>query len=310
MACANRRSWHRARRGAVALVPVPLCHRPAAMMRAETVIVGGGPAGSATACGLAALGRDVMLTERIANPHHKVCGEFLSVETQTLLERLGVDPSALGAAPIEQVAVYSSSRSVTSALPFRALSLSRYRLDDALLRRARESGARLKRNVAVKSVTPDGAGWNVLCDDGETIYCRHFVLATGELGLRGVDHARDGSLRCLKMHLRLAPETRRALEGRVELFFLDGSYVGLELIENGIANLCFVLPRVTVARLGSGWPALRGHLASALPSLAQRLADAGPLWDKPMAVVCPTGGHLPPGRGNPIYPVRGPLPPI
>src|SRR5258706_12763057 len=301
MACANKRSWHRARRGAVALVPVPLCHRAAAMMRAETVIVGGGPAGSATACGLAALGRDVMLTERTANPHHKVCGEFLSVETQTQLQRLGVDPSALGAAPIEQVAVYSSSRSVTSALPCRALSLSRYRLDDALLRCAQDSGARLKRNVAVKSVTPDGAGWNVLCDDGETIYCRQFVLATGKLGLRGIDDARDGSLVGLKIHLRLAPEARRALEGRVELFFLDGSYIGLELIENGIANLCLVLPRATVARIGSGWPALRGHLTSALPSLAERLAGAQPLWDKPMAVVCPTGGHVHLQRGTAIY---------
>src|SRR5258707_2168050 len=177
MACANRRSWPRARRGAVALVPVPFSHRAAAMTRAETVIVGGGPAGSATACGLAALGRDVVLIERTAEPHHKVCGEFLSVETQTQLQSLGVDPSALGAAPIEQVAVYSSNRSVTSALPFRALSLSRYRLDDALLRRAQNSGARLKRNVAVKAVTPDGAGWDVLCDDRETIYCRHFVSA-------------------------------------------------------------------------------------------------------------------------------------
>jgi flavin-dependent dehydrogenase len=271
------------------------------MMRAEIVIVGGGPAGSATACGLAALDRDVVLIERTAGPHHKVCGEFLSVETQTQLQRLGVDPSALGAAPIERVAVYSSSRSVTSALPFRALSLSRYRLDDAMLRRARESGARLKRDVAVKSATPNGAGWNVLCDDGDTIHCRHFVLATGKLGLRGVDDARDGSLVGLKMHLRLAPETRRALEGRVELFFLDGSYVGLELIETGIANLCFVLPRVTVARLGSGWPALRGHLASALPSLAERLAGAEPLWEKPMAVVCPSGGHLHRQRGTAIY---------
>src|SRR6476659_3376380 len=266
MACANRRSWHWARRGAVALVPVPLCHRAAAMMRAETVIVGGGPAGSATACGLAALGRDVMLIERATGPHHKVCGEFLSIETQTQLQRLGLDPSALGAVPIEQVVVYSSRRSVTSALPFRALSLSRYRLDDAMLRRAQNSGARLIRNVAVKSVMPDGAGWNVLCDDGATIYCRHFVLATGKLGLRGIDDARDGSLVGLKMHLRLSPETGHALEGRVELFFFDGSYVGLELIENSIANVCFVLPRATVARIGSGWPALHGHLASALPS--------------------------------------------
>ena len=274
------------------------------MTRAETVIVGGGPAGSATASGLAALGRDVVLIERTAKPHNKVCGEFLSVETQTQLQRLGVDPSSLGAVPVEQVALYSSSRSVTSALPFRALSLSRYRLDDALLQCAQNSGARLKRNVAVKSViamTPAGAGWNVLCDDGETIYCRHFVLATGKLGLRGVDDARDGSLVGLKMHLRLSPEARRALEGRVELFFLDDSYIGLELIEDGIANLCFVLSRATVARLGSGWPALHAYLASALPSLSERLAGAEPLWDKPLAVVCPTGGHLHRERGTAVY---------
>jgi flavin-dependent dehydrogenase len=271
------------------------------MTRAETVVVGGGPAGSATAAGLAAWDRDVVLIERTAEPHHKVCGEFLSVETQMQLQKLGVDPSALGAAPIEQVAVYSSSRSVSSALPFRALSLSRYRLDDALLRCAQDRGARLKRNVAVKSVTPAGAGWNVLCDDGETIECRHFVLATGKRGLRGVDDARDGSLVGLKMHLRLAPAACHALEGRVELFFLDSSYIGLELIENGIANLCFVLPRTTVARLGAGWPALQGHLGSALPSLTERLAGAERLWDKPLAVVCPTGGHLHRERGTAVY---------
>ena len=271
------------------------------MRRAETVIVGGGPAGSATAFGLAALGRDVMLIERTAKPHNKVCGEFLSVETQTQLERLGVDPSSLGAVPVERLALYSSSRSVTSALPFRALSLSRYRLDDALLQCARNSGARLKRNVAVKSVTPAGTGWNVLCDEGEIIYCRHLVLATGKLGLRGVDDARDGSLVGLKMHLRLSPAARRALEGRVELFFLDDGYIGLELIEDGIANLCFVLSRATVARLGSGWPALHAYLASALPSLTERLAGAEPLWDKPLAVVCPTGGHLHRERGIAVY---------
>ena len=233
-----------------------------------------------------------MLIERTAKPHNKVCGEFLSFETQTQLQRLGVDPSSLGAVPVERLALYSSSRSVTSALPFRALSLSRYRLDDALLQCAQNSGARLKRNVAVKSVTPAGTGWNVLCDEGEMIYCRHLVLATGKLGLRGVDDARDGSLVGQKMHLRLSPAARRALEGRVELFFIDDGYIGLELIEDGIANLCFVLSRATVARLGSGWPALHAYSASAFPSLTERLAGAEPLWDKPLAVVCPTGGHL------------------
>ena len=262
------------------------------MTRAETVVIGGGPAGSATACGLAGLGRDVVLIERTGKPHHKVCGEFLSVETQMLLQRLGVDPSALGAVPIGQVAVYSSSRSVISALPFRALSLSRYRLDDALLRCAKSHGATLKRNVSVKSVTPDGSGWSVFCDNGETIRCGNLVLATGKLGLRGIDDVRDGSLVGVKMHLRPSPDVRRALGGRIELFFLNSSYVGLEMIEDGVANLCLVLPGDTIRRVGPGWQSLHDHLATALPGLAERLADAEPLWDKPKAVVCPVGEHL------------------
>ena len=126
------------------------------MKRIETVIVGGGPAGAATACGLASMGREVMLVERAGAPHHKVCGEFLSIETQAQLRRLGVDPMSLGAVPIDHVAVYSSARSVMAELPFRALSLSRYRLDDTLLCRAQERGAQVKRSVSVRTVI---AGW-------------------------------------------------------------------------------------------------------------------------------------------------------
>ena len=271
------------------------------MRRVETVIVGGGPAGAATACGLAGMGREAVVVERAAAPHHKVCGEFLSIETQTLLRQLGVDAAALGAVPIDHVAVYSSARSVTAALPFRALSLSRYRLDDALLCRAQERGAQVKRGVSVRNVTPDGEAWIVECDDGESLRCRHLVLATGKLGLRGIGDARDNSLVGLKMHLRPAAEIRRALTGCVELFLLNRGYVGLELVEDGIANLCCVLPRATVARLAPGWQALRDYLAARLPSLAERLDGADPLWDKAMAIVCPTGGHLHSEAGPAVY---------
>ena len=270
------------------------------MTRVETIIVGGGPAGAATACALAAAGRDAVLIERADAPHHKVCGEFLSVETQTQLLALGVDAAALGAAAIDQVAVYSPTRNVTAALPFRALSLSRYRLDDVLLRRAGTLGAQIKRGIGVRNVTPDGEGWIVQCDDG-ALRCRNLVLATGKLGLRGIEDDRDGSRVGLKMHLRLTDAARRALAGRVELYFVDRSYAGFELIEDGIANLCLLMPRDLVARLGPGWQQVSGHLTRALPALAGRLAGAQPLWEKPLAVVCPAAGHLHREQGPAVY---------
>ena len=178
---------------------------------------------------------------------------------------------------------------------------------------AQNSGARLKRNVAVKSViaiTPAGARWNVLCDDGETICCRHFVLATGKLGLRGVDDARDGSLVGLKMHLRLSPEARRALEGRVGTLLLlqDGDKPSRtsstwNWIEDGIANLCFVLSRGTVARarVRLARPA-RPYLASSASHLDRasgtRRTALGQAAGRGLSR---TGGHLHRKRGTAVY---------
>ncbi len=270
------------------------------MRHVETVIVGGGPAGAATACALAACGREAVLIERSDRPHHKVCGEFLSVETQAQLHALGIDAAALGAVAIDRVAVYSATRDVVSALPFRALSLSRYRLDEALLRRAAALGAQVRRG-GVRNVTPDGEGWIVHCDDGETIACWRLVLATGKRGLRGIEDTRDGSRVGLKMHLRLAGEACAALAGRVELYFVVGSYAGLELVEDSIANLCLLMPRELVARLGSGWQPVEEHLTRALPALAERLAGSLPLWDKPLAVVAPARGHLHREQRDAVY---------
>jgi menaquinone-9 beta-reductase len=262
------------------------------MSGVETIIVGGGPAGAAAAIRLAAAGREALLIERHAEPHHKVCGEFLSIETQEIVRRLGVELDAQGAVPIDTVSIHAGKSTASGPLPFRALSLSRRRLDAALLDRAEQAGAKLKRGVAVQAVTRETNGWSVRCDDGANLQARHLIVATGKHGLRGVSDNRDGSLVGLKMHLRLRPDDEAGLARRVELFMLDRAYVGLELVEDGVANLCLVMAREQAARLGPGWPALRDHLAAAHAQLAARLEAAEPQFDKPLAVVCPDGGHI------------------
>lgn len=262
------------------------------MTSADVLVIGGGPAGAATACGLAAAGREVTVLERAPGPCHKVCGEFLSVETQASLATLGVDPTALGAAAIDEVALHAGSRGGAIALPFRALSLSRYRLDEALLRRASDLGAEVRRSVSARAAVPLEHGWRVRCGDGTSVRCRTLVLATGKHALNGIGDARGASMVGLKIHLRLAPESARALSGRVELFLLPDGYGGLEPVENGVANLCVLLRRAAVARIGPGWPALRDYLMSAAPTLGARLDGGITSWETPLAVACPSGGHL------------------
>src|SRR5512134_925380 len=56
---------------------------------AEVIVVGGGPAGSATASFLARAGVDVMLLDRAHFPREKACAEYLSPQASRLLAELG-----------------------------------------------------------------------------------------------------------------------------------------------------------------------------------------------------------------------------
>jgi flavin-dependent dehydrogenase len=145
----------------------------------KVLIAGGGAAGGAAAC---LLGPDAVLVERERGPHDKICGEFLSAEAIAYLRRLGIDPAALGAAPIQSVRLVHGRTVAQTSLPFPALGLSRRILDAALLDRAAALGAEMLRGHAVRHVM-DG----VAEVEGHGRFPSHAVfLATGKHDLRGL----------------------------------------------------------------------------------------------------------------------------
>lgn len=251
----------------------------------DLVVIGGGPAGAALASDMARGGRDVALVEREAGPRDKVCGEFVSGEAFAMLERLGVDLPALGAVPIHAVGISRGAWRVERPLPFRATSLSRRALDEALLRRADQAGARVLRGAAARELARDDAGWRVR-RDGDDILAREVALATGKHDLRGRPRPEgpQGDLVGFKMHFRLGEAGRRALSGRVEIGLFPGGYAGLEPIEDGRANLCFVISRSALAASGGDWPGALARVSAGSASFETLLADAQPLFERPLAI--------------------------
>jgi len=242
---------------------------------------------------LAAAGLEVTLLERERIAHHKVCGEFLSREAVVLLTQAGVNPLDLGAEEIRLVRLASRRHVAEAKLPFTALSLSRCVLDEALLARAAQQGCRVEREASVERLEPGNDGWHAYLRDGESWCAPAIFLASGKHDLRG--HERNpgphGDLVGFKLHWRLTPRQTKELRGFIELYLFSGGYGGLSLVENGVANLCLVIRRSALRKIG-GWPELLAAIQNEIPHIAQRLQGATALWERPLAVSSIPYGHL------------------
>jgi len=265
----------------------------------ENLVIGGGLAGAMVAIRLAAAGREVLLLEKERGAHHKVCGEFLSPEAIEYLRNAGVDPPRLGAALIESLRLSARRSVIQTRLPFRALSVSRCVLDAALLAGAEAAGCEVRRGVTVRSLARDSDGWIARFANGTSQQGRSVFLATGKHDLRGWIRppGRQSSLVGFKMHWRLRPAQTRALRGFIDLFLFEGGYGGLALVEGDVANLCFVIRRSRLRRLGE-WSAMLAALCEENALTAERLDGAVTLWERPLAISTIPYGYLPQSDGD------------
>jgi flavin-dependent dehydrogenase len=242
------------------------------MRRTAALIVGGGPAGSAAAIALAGAGVEAELIERTEGPHDTVCGGFLGWDALAALERLGLDPAALGARPIRRLRLVSAERSIEVALPRLAAGLSRRTLDEALLAQARRAGATLLRGRTVRAVELEERRARL---DGEAgMAGEALVLATGKHELRGGARPVDISTRPLGLRVSLQPGNalKNSLDGMIELHLFDGGYAGLLMQDDGTANLCLSASRDRLKEAGGIEPLVE-RLAAELPAFGERVGQ-------------------------------------
>ena len=272
-------------------------------MQDEVLILGGGIAGCPASIALASRGLDVTLIELEPTCRHKVCGEFLSGEALEDLHALGIDVASLGAVPIDFVRLAAARRAAEARLPFPAASLTRKALDTALLAEAIAAGVHVERGRSVQALERTaGNVWQATLDDGSTREAPTVFLATGKHDLR--DHTRPNDPQrwvAFKMYFRLAPEQAAQLARTSELMLYPGGYGGIQPVEGGIANLCWVVQQRYLARVGNRWENHLAKMQHDCPHLAMRLAGAEPLLAKPIAVTHIPYGYIRRTSENGLY---------
>jgi len=214
--------------------------------RWDAVIVGAGPAGSATALQLARAGARVLLLDRARFPRDKPCSEYLSPESTRVLERLGPDVvGAVAAASPARLAgmkvVAPSGAAVVGRFETFSYALPRTRFDAILRAAAEAAGADVREGVKVEELIYErGAVAGVVARD--TYRAR---VVVGADGLRSVVARRLGPVHAIgpkRVAFSAHVAGVRDVHELGEMHVGRPGYVGLGPIGNGVTTVALVVP--------------------------------------------------------------------
>ena len=158
----------------------------ASEVRADVVVVGAGPSGSAAAAWAARSGRDVLLIDACEFPRDKACGDGLTPRAVAELRALGLRDWLDGRIRHHglRMAGYGTDVEVRwpgKSFPMTSSAVPRTELDDRIRGVAADSGAAMALGRKCVDVARDSAGRveAVILADGSRVGCRWLIVADG-----------------------------------------------------------------------------------------------------------------------------------
>ncbi|MBL8722792.1 MAG: NAD(P)/FAD-dependent oxidoreductase [Planctomycetes bacterium] len=305
-------------------------------MQTDVLVVGAGPAGSATAAALAQAGFGVVLADQKTFPRDKPCGEFLSPECLPYLEALGAADAvqALGPQLVRGMHLHCGERRALGRFlqigerpvyTRTGFGIRRQTFDQALVAHAVAAGVQFLPGHACRGPqrAADGrvVGAELVADDG------HPVLVTARWVV-AADGLRSPLARALSLSEPVRWLERLALVGHfrsveaspyAEVHLLPRGFFAATAVDQELFSVNLVLERSEWrGRTAADWDAfVQDHARRHAPHFAARLAPGqrlapwrgcGPFAHRTKSAVVPgmalvgdAAGYVDPLTGEGIY---------
>lgn len=252
----------------------------------DIVIIGGGLAGLVSAILLKKAGRDVVLIEKKEYPFHKVCGEYISNEVRSFLERNDLLPQDCESAKIDTLHLTSiKGRQAKIKLDLGGFGISRFTLDHYLFNKAKAIGVDCRSGVSATDILFVGHNDNfkITLATHEELEAKVVIGAYGKRSKidkklnRGFIDRRSPYIG-VKYHIRYDHP-----KNEVALHNFEGGYCGLNKVENDISNLCYLSTRENLKKHGQ-IPKMEQAVLSKNPLLRDIYKNAEFLFDQPEVI--------------------------
>lgn len=258
----------------------------AAINKEDVIIIGGGLGGLTAGIILARQGRSVTVIEKRNYPFHRVCGEYISNEVSDFLKKEALFPYNFYPTQISRFRLTTAGGTeVNMPLDLGGFGISRYTFDDFLYQKAKAVGVnfRLQEQVLETDFLNEKDYFQLVLKSGETIYADHVIGAFGKRSVldRTLERAflkKRSPYIGVKYHIKgnFEPDV-------IAIHCYKGGYCGLNPIENGLFNLCYLGSRKQLRDCGS-IQKMEERFLYENPSLKKLLTEANFVRDKPEVI--------------------------
>lgn len=247
-------------------------------------VIGGGLGGLCLAIQLAQQGIEVIVFEKNNYPQHKVCGEYISMESWDFLTDLGLPLSDLDLPKITELGISSENGfMLNSVLPLGGFGISRHSLDYLLCQIARKNGVLVHENCKVLDVQTVGELSEITTSLGKyqaQIVCGSFGKYAPNFAKPSVEpsHKRPNYIG-VKYHIQtdLAPN-------RIELHNFKDGYCGISKVDKDRFCLCYLSNSTNLQESGNDLKAMEQTILYKNPFLKKYFTESTFLYDKPMVI--------------------------
>jgi flavin-dependent dehydrogenase len=254
----------------------------------DVTIAGGGLAGLALSIQLAKAGYSVALFEKETYPYHKVCGEYISLESWNFLEELGLPLSDWNLPIIRKVVVSAPNGvSIEQELPLGGFGISRYKIDAALAEIARLSGVELYESARVTDIVFENQQFSIHTTAG-TFYS---ALTCGTFGKRSnLDikwkraFTRKRSTK-LNNYVGVKYHVKADLPAdMIGLHNFRNGYCGISRIEDDQYCLCYMTTAENLRVSGNSIPEMEKTILRRNPHLEKIFSSMTSLFTQPITI--------------------------
>ena len=248
----------------------------------DCAIIGGGLAGLCLSIQLCKKGISVIVIEKNNYPFHKVCGEYISMDSWNFLESLGVRLSQMNLPKIDSIHITAhNGYKISSPLELGGFGISRYTLDNELAKIAKALGVIIIENCKVTNVELVNTIYSVKTTQA-SIIAKLVCGSYGKISPSFIDkpiHKIKANYIGVKYHIKtIFPDNL------IELHNFKDGYCGISKVDNDTYCLCYLTTAKNLQANHNDIKTLEKNVLMQNPFLKKYFTESTFLFEKPLAV--------------------------